>query len=378
MWFPPFLPCGILTPRHAHPVARARIEPAVLAPGYCQRPSDAARSTCLKEIAEGAAPIEPRSRPARDGTLLNRTLMHSAAKLHYVDGLPQIEVARIMQVSTATVSRLIARARQEGIVRIQVVDPDEASGIGEVLRARLELGAVRVLQGSGLAALSAQVSALIVDAALAPEAVVVLGWGRTVQAVLRGGLPKIPGATVVPATGGLHEAATHFQINEFVRAAAEQMQGRPVFLHAPLVASAELRSVFASDPDASRVIDLWSSADAAILGIGGVEPSALPTVEAPGYPAGPVVGDVVRNYFDASGGEVRWRGQEALIAIGRSQLERIPLGIGVAAGPEKAVAIIGAARSGMINALVTDLPTAQTILALLDAAPLVRPGPPNA
>jgi DNA-binding transcriptional regulator LsrR (DeoR family) len=296
--------------------------------------------------------------------------MHSAAKLHYVDGLPQIEVARIMQVSTATVSRLIARARQEGIVRIQVVDPDEASGIGEVLRARLDLGAVRVLQGSGLAALSAQVSALLVDAALAPEAVVVLGWGRTVQAVLRGGLPKIPGATVVPATGGLHEAATHFQINEFVRAAAEQMQGRPVFLHAPLVASAELRSVFASDPDASRVIDLWSSADAAILGIGGVEPSAaLPTVEAPGEPAGPVVGDVVRNYFDASGGEVRWRGQEALIAIGRSQLERIALSIGVAAGPEKAVAITGAARSGMINALVTDLPTAQTVLALLDAAP---------
>lgn len=293
--------------------------------------------------------------------------MHSAAKLHYVDGLPQIEVARIMQVSTATVSRLIARAREEGIVRIHIVDPDETDEIGEELRARLALRAARVLPGSGLAALSAQVGLLLLDAGLPAEAVLVLGWGRTVQAVLAGGLPTIPGTTIVPATGGLHEAASHFQITEFVRAAAEQMQGQPVFLHAPLMASAELRSVFASDPDASRVLDLWSSADAAILGIGGFETrSALPPGDAA---ATPVAGDVVRNYFDASGNEIRWRGHENLIAISRSQLRRIPLSIGVAAGPDKQAAITGAARSGMINALVTDLRTAQAIIETLRDPP---------
>ncbi len=39
-----------------------------------------------------------------------------------------------------------------------------------------------------------------------------------------------------------------------------------------------------------------------------------------------------------------------------------PLTIGVAATPEKAAGIIGAVRSGMINALVTDVNTAQAIL----------------
>lgn len=299
--------------------------------------------------------------------LLNRSLMHSAAKLHYVDGLSQIEVARIMQVSTATVSRLIARAREEGIVRITVVDPDETNEIGERLRARLGLQTVRVLESGKLAALSSQVSALLVEAALPSGAVVVLGWGRTVQAVIRGGLPTIRGATIVPATGGMHETATHFQINEFVRAAAEQTQGAPVFLHAPLMVSPELRSVLASDPDTRRVMELWSRADAAILGIGSFDPAAsAQAVDIPRDAAQAVAGDVVRNYFDAQGGEIAWPGQDNLIAIGRAQLRRIPLSIGVAAGAEKARAILGAVRSGMVNSLVIDLRTAQAMAELLD------------
>ena len=321
-------------------------------------------------------PSYPRDR--RTGRLLNRNLMHSAAKLHYVDGLPQIEVARIMQVSTATVSRLIARAREEGIVRIHVVDPDETNEIGERIRALLGLGAVRVLESSKLAALSSQVGALLSEAALPSGAVIVLGWGRTVQAVIRGGLPTVAGATIVPATGGMHETATHFQINEFVRAAAEQMQGNPVFLHAPLIASPELRSVLANDPDTSRVMDLWSRADAAILGIGSFEAgTASQKVSIPDAEARQTAGDVVRNYFEASGREIRWPGQENLIAIGRSQLRRIPLSIGVAAGTDKAAAIVGAARSGMINALVTDLRTAQTILETPEAAGARAPHVPR-
>jgi DNA-binding transcriptional regulator LsrR (DeoR family) len=314
--------------------------------------------------------MSSRPKDGKDGRLLNRNLMHSAAKLHYVDGLAQIEVARIMQVSTATVSRLIARAREEGIVRIHVVDPDETNEIGEKIRSLLGLGSVRVLESSKLAALSSQVGVLLAEAALPSSGIVVIGWGRTVQAVIRGGLPTVSGVTIVPATGGMHETATHFQINEFVRAAAEQMQGNPVFLHAPLIASRELRSVLAKDPDTSRVTDCWSRADAAILGIGSFEPNATnQKVDIPIEAAHRVAGDVVRNYFDATGREIRWPGQENLIAIGRTQLQRIPLSIGVAAGTDKASAIVGAARSGMINSLVTDLRTAQAILEALDALP---------
>ncbi|TJX20899.1 MAG: sugar-binding transcriptional regulator, partial [Mesorhizobium sp.] len=71
------------------------------------------------------------------------------------------------------------------------------------------------------------------------------------------------------------------------------------------------------------------------------------------------------HYFDAEGALIAWEGESRMIAMSPAQLRAVPLVIGVAASPEKATAIIGAARSGLINTLVTDTKTAQAILAVL-------------
>src|SRR5688572_14653473 len=44
------------------------------------------------------------------------------ARLYYMDGLGQSEVARFAKVSQAKVSRLLALAKERGIVRITVAD----------------------------------------------------------------------------------------------------------------------------------------------------------------------------------------------------------------------------------------------------------------
>lgn len=297
--------------------------------------------------------------------LLNRSLMHTAARLHYLDGLSQLEVSRRMEVSTATVSRLLGLARDEGIVRIQVVDLDEADVLGDKLAAALGLKAVRVIDGAKAAALSAEVGALLLDAALAPGAVIAIGWGRTVQSVIAAGLPKLPDVVVVPTTGGMHETASHFQINEFVRMAAEQMGAEARFLYAPSIISEELRAVLIHDPDTAALIAAWGRAEAAIVGIGQFHRGASTD---PGFAAAQadrVVGDVARHFVDLTGHDMAWPGQNGLMSITRKQLQRIPLSIGVAMGREKAAAITGAARSGMINALVTDTRAASEILGLL-------------
>lgn len=297
------------------------------------------------------------TRPPKATRLLNRSLMHTAARLHYLDGLSQLEVSRRMEVSTATVSRLLGLARDEGIVRIQVVDLDDADVLGEKLAAALALKAVRVIDGARAAALSAEVGALLLGAGLAPGAVLTIGWGRTVQSVIAAGLPRVPGLVVVPATGGMNETASHFQINEFVRKAAAQLGAEARFLHAPSIVSAELRAVLTRDPDTAPILAAWGRADAAIVGIG------LPH---PGTEAEAAVGDVVRHYVDASGRDITWPGQADLMAISRAELQRTPLSIGLAMGRDKAAAIIGSARSGMINTLVTDTRAATAMLELLD------------
>ncbi|MFT3974492.1 MAG: sugar-binding domain-containing protein [Amaricoccus sp.] len=73
-------------------------------------------------------------------------------------------------------------------------------------------------------------------------------------------------------------------------------------------------------------------------------------------------GDVIRHYFDAAGAPVDWEGERRMIAASPKQLRRAGLVVGIAAGPEKAEAILGAVRAGLVTALVTDARTAEAVL----------------
>jgi hypothetical protein len=64
------------------------------------------------------------------------------------------------------------------------------------------------------------------------------------------------------------------------------------------------------------------------------------------------------------GGEL----EAGLIAVGRGDLRRVPMATGVAGGPGKVSGILGAARAGLVNALVTDEETAASCLRLSEAA----------
>lgn len=297
-----------------------------------------------------------------------RAILHTVAKLHYEADLPQVQIARQLGLSTATISRLLQRARAEGIVRIEVRDLVAPDTLGRQLAERLGLRRVSVIDspaGSSPLTLAAPLGALLRAESLGPQSVLALGWGRTVRGVLEAGLPQMPGVIVVPATGGMQQQAPHFQINEFVRIAAGQTGGTPHFIHAPYLPSAQARPIFLSDPAIRHSVALWDRIDVAIVGVG--LPHALNPPEASVATANEqslvdVAGDVIRHYFTAAGTLVPWDGEERMIAVSPAQLRRARLCIGVALGETKATAIAAAARADLISALVTDVQTAEAIL----------------
>src|SRR4029450_9519400 len=65
--------------------------------------------------------------------------MVTAAVMDYQAHRAQAQVARHRGVSRPTVSRLLARARQLGIVRIEIVPPTADPGLGKNLQERLRL-----------------------------------------------------------------------------------------------------------------------------------------------------------------------------------------------------------------------------------------------
>ncbi|MFB2550190.1 sugar-binding transcriptional regulator [Ensifer soli] len=295
-------------------------------------------------------------------------MLHMVAKLHYEAEMSQVDIARRLGVSTATISRMLQKARAVGIVRIEVIDLALPEEISDELVARLGLRKASVVdlpQAGGLGALGAPVSQMLRDAGLSAGSVLGIGWGRAVRETVLAGLPRLPGIVTVPMTGGMQMAAAHFQINEFVRLAAEQTGGTPHFLHAPYMSSPELREAFLADASVRETLSLWDRLDAAIVGVGLTHAVNPPEASAatPGEQAlKRAKGDVIRHYVDEDGAILTWEGQAAMIAASPEQLRRTPLVIAVAATPEKAAGIIGAVRSGMVNALVTDAATARAIL----------------
>lgn len=288
--------------------------------------------------------------------------------------MSQVDIAKKLGLSTATVSRLLHKARAAGIVRIEVIDLSPSEDLTAALIDGLKLRTAAVVDtpsSNVLSALAAPVGSILQQAGLHSGSTLGIGWGRAVREVTLAGLPRLPGIVTIALNGGMQQAAPHFQINEFVRRAAEQMGGIPHFLHAPYISSSELRDAFLADPTVQQVTSLWDKLDAAIVGVGlrhSANPSeatgALPGEKALSHAAG----DVLRHYVTEDGDILHWDGEERMIAATPQQLRQIPLTIAVAATPAKAPGIIGAVRSGMINALVTDANTAQAILDRLSSA----------
>ena len=61
--------------------------------------------------------------------------------------------------------------------------------------------------------------------------------------------------------------------------------------------------------------------------------------------------------------------RERVIAFDARRLGRVPVGIAVASGESKVRPILGALRSGVVRTLVTDVATAEAVVALDDAGP---------
>ncbi len=298
-----------------------------------------------------------------------RALLHSVAKMHYEAAMSQVDIAKRLGVSTATVSRMLQRARAEGIVRIEVPDLVAVDEISDALRRHLGLKAVRVVETPSVnapAVLAGPVGKILAQARLKPGSVLAIGWGRAIRAILGAGLPPIPGVLIVPATGGMQQHLPHFQVNEFVRLAAEQAGGVPHFIHAPYLPSAATREAFLTDPAIVQSVSLWDRIDVALVGIGLPHGQNSPEASAatPGEQAlGNAVGDVIRHYVDLNGRLIHWDGEGRMIAISPEQLRRTPLVVGAAIGVGKVEAILGAVRAGFISALVTDVRTADALLA---------------
>ena len=310
------------------------------------------------------------------------------ARLYYLDGLGQSEVAKFAKVSQAKVSRLLALAKERGIVRITVADYDpRRRELEDRLRTRLGLATAIVikssegLEGSDLRRTVGHFGAAAVDALIEPRDIVALAGGRTIHELVHH-LPatRTKSLTVVQAMGTVDSSLNAFDAQEVGRVLAQRLGGNFLSLNTPaFIPEKRMRDALLELEQVKMVRETLARSRVALVGLGTLANSVFVergTLDAPmirELERAGTVGEVCGRFINARGEECATAWRDRVMSIPIEQLRKIPHVVGVVSGSDRSAAILAAIRGRIIKALVIDELGASALLAAPPPAESARP-----
>ena len=302
----------------------------------------------------------------------------AAARLCYIDGIPQQRAAEMLNISQAKVSRILNLARQRGIVEIRVREYEPRNvRFEEKLKSGLGLADAIVIRTFGDSAgnLPQRVGYFggrELAKFLRPELRLGLAGGRTMMHLIDGLLSsgEVRRLTAVQIMGNACPTPTDCDASELGRKLTAGT-GTFMALNAPIfVRDRGLRDSLLGHEQIKAVMDAYAALDLALVGVGIPENSifTLQKIVTPQQAKELLkmgaVGEICGHFFDRNGRELDTEFRDRVVSIGLDCLRRIPRVIAVACGKERAEAIYGAVKGGLINALLIDETGAERLLQL--------------
>jgi DNA-binding transcriptional regulator LsrR (DeoR family) len=298
-----------------------------------------------------------------------------AAWLYYVEGLTQLQISRVMKTSRAKVIRLLAGARDSGIVRIRI----EARGSGEIaleraLIDRFHLSEVVVVPAPADAG---EVAAVVGHAAgtyLAEHVhdgmSIGVGWGMTLNMSLKAiGAKPCERLSVVSLLGGMthsravNPSAVSRRIADAFGADCYQLTA-PVF-----VANEVIRKTLWTEPGLRDLRERARRLDLALVSVGDVSEQAtlfreglVPRSQIASLVKAGAVGEVLCHFIDAEGRVVDHPVNRRAVAIDFQDLARVSKIVIAAGGKQKVEPIRAALKALRATVLITDAEAARGLI----------------
>jgi DNA-binding transcriptional regulator LsrR (DeoR family) len=315
-------------------------------------------------------------------------LLVQLAWLYYVGNHNQEEIANRLGLSRFKINRLLARARETGVVRISIdhatVETLEqgalianAFGLAEciVTPACGGSGDMALDEANARRAVGIAAAAIVARRLQAAETLTIgLAWGRTIAAMVDE-MPKLskPGTRIVSLMGSLSRTA---RTNSFdcVHALAQRIDGEGYLLPTPFIAdSAADYDVIMSQRLVTETLELARSSDFIVASFGDAsknsfisEHNLLHADEIETLARAGAVADMLGKFFGADGEPVESPLNKRTPSISIDDMRKREIVV-LAAGRSKATALVALLRSGLVNRLVLDGDLAEDILEGLEA-----------
>ncbi|MFN8487491.1 MAG: sugar-binding transcriptional regulator [Caldilineaceae bacterium] len=304
------------------------------------------------------------------------------ASLYYEAEKTQDEIAQQLGLSRVKIYRLLKQAREEAVVQFTITWPLARDGeLEAALKQNFGLREALVLKTQGNEQLHVlqrlgQLGARYLEQMLKDGMTLAVCLGRSTYEVIHAIRPGFQAKVhVAQAMGSLPFAMQELDSAALARQLAQKLGGEVLYLSSPLMAdTAEAADILRNQRDIKRTLQTAQAADIALLGIGNLDPATsgfvkagfISTDELTALVAAGAVGEMAGHFYQIDGGLHPGSYTERVIGVRLVDLKQIPTTMAVALGIEKAQALLGGLRTGVLNVLCTDDQAARAVLQLLD------------
>jgi DNA-binding transcriptional regulator LsrR (DeoR family) len=299
-----------------------------------------------------------------------------AGWLYYVAGNNQEQIARKLGVSRQTAQRLVSLSVSEGLVKVRLDHPiGRCMELAEQLRRRYALDLSEVVPSDPASASTvlgvAQAAAAEIERRLrAPDPIIMaIGTGRTLKATIEQLTPmEAPQHKIVSLTGNIAPDGSASFYNVIFNM-ADAIKARSFPMPLPVIASSrEERDMLLRQPMVKETLALAARADITFVGIGDLGADAplfldgfISEPELKALQKAGAIGEIVGWAFDAQGRMIEGLTNDRVASAPLPSRET-SLVVALAMGERKVPGVRAAINRRLINGLLTDERTAESLL----------------
>jgi DNA-binding transcriptional regulator LsrR (DeoR family) len=298
-----------------------------------------------------------------------RRLIVKIANLYYFEGRTQAQIAKAIGVSRPIISKLLHKAKDDGIVEIYIKDENAHTvELEKKLEQKYNLQEVIVVPTSDLTSEMIKQSigkatSFYISKNVKNIRSLGISWGGTISSFVKEyPYEQKQDLKIVPLVGGMGKELVEIHSNLLAYQLAKKMNCSCSYLYAPaMVETEELKERLVNSADIATVLQEGQNVDLAIVGIGNpfenstmikmgyLKEEDLQTLKKYG-----AVGDIGSQFIDTSGKPISHPLNNKVIGLQLEHLKNIPKVIGIIEGKHKVGSLKAILKGNYLDVVIMD------------------------